>query len=100
MKMWKNKNFVLLLVSLMIVVEKSQCHLTELILEDDNNNNNNAAAASGNHLPMPALTFDENTCHVEFTVIKKAVGHCVKIGKVMKACISGSYIHPLHPDCM
>jgi hypothetical protein len=104
MKMWKDKNllkFALLLLSFVIFIEKTQSHLSELLLEEDNNNNNNAPSALGNnHLPMPTLTFDDNTCHVEFTVIKKAIGHCVKIGKVMKACISGSYIHPLHPDCM
>ncbi|KAJ8944303.1 hypothetical protein NQ318_021233 [Aromia moschata] len=39
-------------------------------------------------------------CHLEYQVIKKVVGTCIKLGKGTRACVSGNYLHPLHPECL
>lgn len=80
-----------------IYVGESESHLTEILLEEDE-----MSDVVGIHSaePSPPVVVAENTCHVEFTVVRRAVGHCVKLGKVMRACISGTYIHPFHQECL
>lgn len=39
-------------------------------------------------------------CHVEYQVMKKTIGHCIKLGRSTKACVAGNYLHPFHPECM
>lgn len=99
------KSLVRLLSLLMVIYSIQLCesHIAELLFEEEDSPA--AVAENLNHFPsahaapLPPTT-EDNTCHVEFTVLKRAVGHCVKIGRAMRACISGTYIHPFHPDCM
>lgn len=51
--------------------------------------------------------FDENGgnfigCSVEFQVMKKIPGRCVRLGGKNggRGCVSGNHIIPFHPDCM
>lgn len=81
-------------------IQLSEGHIAELLFEEDDAPA--VIAANLNHFPpthaaLPPMN-EENTCHVEFTVLKR--GHCVRIGKATRACVSGTYIHPFHPDCM
>lgn len=52
--------------------------------EDDDINNGN-----GNDIP----------CHMEYQVVKRVVGHCMKLGRSAKGCVAGNYLHPFHPAC-
>lgn len=101
-----DKSFMKLLALLMVIygIQQSESHIAELLFEEEDSPA--VVVANLNHfppehaaLPLPPM-LEDNTCHVEFTVLKRAIGHCVKIGKATKACISGTYIHPFHPDCM
>ncbi|KAG5894447.1 hypothetical protein JTB14_014894 [Gonioctena quinquepunctata] len=40
------------------------------------------------------------TCHLEYQVVKRVVGTCIKLGRTTRGCVAGNYLHPLHPDCM
>jgi hypothetical protein len=100
----RDKSFVKLLTLLMVIYSIRLCesHIAEILFEEEESPT--VAATNFNHFPpahaaLPP-TAQDNTCHVEFTVLKRAVGQCVKIGKATRACVSGSYIHPFHPDCM
>lgn len=99
-----NKSFVRLLTLLMVIygVQIAESHIAELLFEEEDSPA--VVAANLNHLPMAhaALTppMTEDSCHVEFTVMKRAVGRCIQLGKAARACVSGTYIHPFHPDCM
>ncbi|KAK5643950.1 hypothetical protein RI129_007795 [Pyrocoelia pectoralis] len=33
-------------------------------------------------------------------IIKKITGHCIKLGRSTRGCVSGNYLHAFHPDCM
>lgn len=89
-------------------VELSESHISELLFEEEDSPA--AVASNVNHfIPLSnshsttSTTADDNVglCHMEFQVLKRAVGHCVKIGKTARGCVSLSgYIHPFHPDCM
>lgn len=102
-----DKSFVKLLAFLMVIYSIQLCesHIAELFFEEEDSPAA-AAATNLNHLPLshavnsPNNVVEENTCHVEFTVLKRAVGHCIKLGKATRACVSGSYFHPGHPDCI
>lgn len=98
--------FVKLLAVLMVIYSSTklcECHIAELFFEEEDSP---VIVAPSLNLPLahvanlPTNVMEDNTCHVEFTVLKKAVGHCVKLGKATRACVSGTYIHPFHPDCM
>ncbi|XP_060532017.1 uncharacterized protein LOC132705447 [Cylas formicarius] len=39
-------------------------------------------------------------CHMEYQVMKRVVGTCIKLGKTAMGCVAGNYLHPLHPECM
>lgn len=78
----------------------TECHLAEILFESEEE------PMMGNHFPPniprvnPVLEESNgNTCHIEFQVMKRAVGHCMKLGKTGKGCVSGTYIHPFHPEC-
>ncbi|KAG5683315.1 hypothetical protein PVAND_012601 [Polypedilum vanderplanki] len=72
------------------------------IYEDNNGEEELQMPLTEESVPMSRkqTVHDNGVCHVEFTVLKKSLGHCVKIGKTMRACISGTYFHPYHPDCI
>jgi hypothetical protein len=98
-----DKSLVKFLTLLVVIYSFQLCesHLAELLFEEEDSPS--AAAANINHLPQKHAVIEDNNetpCHVEFMVMKRAVGHCVKLGKRTTACVSGSYIHPFHQDCM
>lgn len=106
--MQADKIFVKLLALLVLIygVHQSEGHITEFLFEEEDSP---AAVASNLNQILPSATahaavlppmVEDNMCHVEFTVLKRAVGRCIKLGKATKACVSGTYIHPFHPDCM
>lgn len=81
----------LILVALTMVYS----HPREIIVEDDT-----PAVKS-----IAMENFDEENkedmpCHVEYQVMKKTVGHCIKLGRSTRACVAGNYLHPFHPECM
>jgi hypothetical protein len=98
-----DKSFVKLLAILLVIygAQVSGSHIAELLFEEEDAP---SAVVAGQHMStahaaiLPPI--EDNSCHVEFTVLKRAAGRCVKLGKAMRACVSGTYIHPFHPDCM
>lgn len=46
-----------------------------------------------------AIGNSQITCTVEFQVMKKYPGHCVRLGKNGRGCVAGNHIVPFHPDC-
>ncbi|KAF5296250.1 hypothetical protein FQA39_LY12587 [Lamprigera yunnana] len=42
---------------------------------------------------------DDAPCQIEYQVVKKTMGHCVKLGRNVRGCVSGNYLHPFHPEC-
>lgn len=91
-----DNSFVKLLAFLMVIYSVQLCesHIAEVFFEEEDS----PAVAASNHLPLARV--DENICHLEFTVMKRATGHCMKLGKSTVACVSGTYVHPFHPDCV
>lgn len=76
------------------------------ILRDsgDNNNfaaraNSNGAAAVTNNLQNVPLG-TEQLCTIEIPIIKKYIGHCIRLGKKGKGCVAGEHIIPYHLDCL
>lgn len=39
-------------------------------------------------------------CHVEYQVMKRVRGHCIKLGTSSRGCVAGNYLQPFHPECM
>lgn len=101
-----DKSFVKMLTLLMVIygIQQGESHIAELLFEEEEAPV--AVATNLNHLTsahavvLPQVADDLAACHVEFTVVKRAAGRCIAIGKALKACVSGTYIHPFHPDCM
>lgn len=99
-----DKSFVKLLTLLMVIYGIQQCksHIAGFLLDEEDA----PAAVATNRLTsthgavLSPVAEDIAACHVEFTVVKQAAGRCLQIGKFVKACVSGTYIHPFHPDCM
>lgn len=104
-----DKSFVKLLAFLMVIygIQLCESHIAELFFEEEDSDSRPTVVATNlNHLPLthavnsPNNVVEENTCQVEFTVLKRAIGHCMKLGKATRACVSGTFIHPFHPDCI
>jgi hypothetical protein len=86
--------FILLL--LILATTACYAHLTEIIFDD----NNDGPSRLHNNNNVELDPFDTQTCQIEFQVMKKYVGHCAQIGKNMRGCVAGSFIHPYHPVCV
>lgn len=73
-------------------------HVAELILDEDLP----PAVHGSNDVPTPSSypsPSDDKFCHVEYQVMKRVIGKCVKLGRSLKGCAAGNYIQPLHPEC-
>jgi hypothetical protein len=100
-----DKTFVLTTILMLIygitmsMLTTSAATAVEEILEQ--NEIPDAEENSNQHFTSPMMSLNgNNVCHVEFTVIKRAAGHCIKIGKNMRGCMSGTYFHPYHFECI
>jgi hypothetical protein len=93
---------------LCFIVIPSKCHIAEILFDEEDLSPGNNAANNANHMPSSFMrnggSSEEgsgNICHIEFQVLKRATGHCMKLGKgSAKGCVSGTYIHPFHPECL
>lgn len=73
-------------------------HVAEVILDDELPPS--PVHTTSNEIPTPAGGgSDEKFCHVEYQVMKRVIGKCVKLGRSLKGCAAGNYIHPMHPEC-
>lgn len=75
-------------------------HVAEVILDDELP----PAVHASNEIPTPpafpsGTATEEKFCHVEYQVMKRVIGKCVKLGRSLKGCAAGNYIHPMHPEC-
>ncbi|XP_056648344.1 uncharacterized protein LOC130452877 [Diorhabda sublineata] len=43
---------------------------------------------------------ESSPCHMEYQVMKKVVGTCVRLGRTARGCVAGNYLHPFHPECI
>ncbi|XP_012344013.1 uncharacterized protein LOC105735914 [Apis florea] len=50
---------------------------------------------------MQDNSYDNNDrpCQIEYQIIKKRAGKCVKLSRGVTGCVSGDYMNPFHPDC-
>lgn len=90
-----------LVFSLCYLIVISECHIAEILFEDEDDTNMNHFPP--NFPPRTNVNSEENngnTCHIEFQVTKRAIGHCMKLGKTGKGCVSGTYIYPYHSECL
>ncbi|KAJ6647591.1 hypothetical protein Bhyg_02814 [Pseudolycoriella hygida] len=106
-KMTTNKlpNFPLVIAFVLLLpMQITNAHIMEIILEEDSPAVP-AILSNANNLEG----FDENGgngigtsgCSVEFQVMKKFPGRCVRLGKNGgHGCVSGNHIIPFHPDCL
>ncbi|CAG9855687.1 unnamed protein product [Phyllotreta striolata] len=39
-------------------------------------------------------------CEVEYQVMKKEIGTCMRLGRTTRGCVAGHYLDLLHPECM
>lgn len=39
-------------------------------------------------------------CHMEYQVVKRVVGHCIRMGRSARGCVAGNYLSPFHPECV
>lgn len=74
----------------------SSGHVTELVLDDDIPH----PVVIDSTYVVPNSPETERLCHVEYQIMKRSIGKCVKLGRNLKGCASGNYIQPLHPECM
>lgn len=88
---------LVIVVTILLPLQMTKAHIMEIILEDDTPPAAAAAIANSN----TADGFDESGgCSVEFQVMKKIPGRCVRLGGRGRGCVSGSHIIPFHPDCL
>lgn len=96
---------VMFLLPLPLLMAKA--HIMEIILEEDSPPAAAHSAITGSTGNIEG--FDESGgngigssgCSVEFQVMKKFPGRCVRLGKSGgRGCVSGNHIIPFHPDCL
>lgn len=85
------------LLVVLISLAMTDAFTREILVDDDNPN-----AKTVNEGPISnQIPGEENTaCHMEYQVMKRVVGQCVKLGRSAKGCVAGNYLHPYHPECM
>lgn len=80
---------------LIICAVIGHCRIPEILFEDETTSSHSNAI--NNNIVDEV---EGGICHVEFQVMKRAVGKCMKIGRTVRGCVSGNYVHPFHPECM
>lgn len=93
--MYFNNHILLGTISLCLLAVLTNGHVTELLLDDEIPPRIIASSSSSGEEHSDDIV---GTCHVEYTVMKR--GRCVKLGRNTRGCMSGSYIHPFHPECL
>lgn len=59
----------------------------------------NTGNIGGSVVAATNIAAGQIACTVEFQVMKKYPGHCVRLGKSGRGCVAGNHIVPFHPDC-
>lgn len=92
---------LLCLISLLyLLINISSGHVTEVVLEDELPPHPPSSTIIDSTYVVPNIPETERLCHVEYQVMKRSIGKCVKLGRNLKGCASGNYLQPLHPECM
>ena len=94
--------FVTLVSAFGCLVDLSESRIAEIFFDDEVDTPEVETLSHIGEQSPQHVVFSEtaNTCHMEFQVMKRVTGHCVKIGKTTRGCVSGTYIHPFHHDCL
>lgn len=96
---------LIFVIVVMCMLPLTKTHIMEIILEEDSP----PVAAIASSSTGTVEGFDENGvnglsgCSVEFQVMKKLPGRCVRLGGRNgggRGCVSGNHIIPFHPDCL
>lgn len=93
---------LVIVVTILLPLQMTKAHIMEIILDEDSPPVAAMASSVGNVVDG----FDESGgngmpgCSVEFQVMKKIPGRCVRLGGRSRGCVSGSHIIPFHPDCL
>lgn len=69
----------------------------------NNGNGGATTAAAVNNINLQNAPFGmmpQQLCTIEIPVVKKYTGHCVRLGKRGKGCVTGDHIIPYHLDCL
>lgn len=74
-------------------------HPREILVDDESPSVKTNSIQNFVNEDLPS-TDDGGPCHVEYQVMKRVVGHCMKLGRSARGCVAGNYLHPFHPECM
>lgn len=92
------------MVMFLLALQMTTAHIMEIILEEDSPPAAGIASVSnveGLDENNGGNAFGTSGCNVEFQVMKKFPGRCVRLGKNGgRGCVSGNHIIPFHPDCL
>ncbi|XP_074039331.1 uncharacterized protein [Leptinotarsa decemlineata] len=94
------KNYSFLFAAVLVTVfANSMTQQREILIDDEGPllKVDQEEYEGGNSIEEPA---GHATCHLEYQVMKRVVGTCIKLGRTSQGCVAGNYLHPLHPDCM
>lgn len=89
--------FLVVLVSFAM----AEAFTREILVDDDNPSAKNLATFQDEGPASNQIPGEQDiACHMEYQVMKRVVGRCVKLGRSAKGCVAGNYVHPYHPECM
>lgn len=83
---------IILFITVVIYVQSR-----EILIDEDNTNIKTPTMR--NFATEDDVNDNEVPCHMEYQVVKRVVGHCMKLGRSAKGCVAGNYLHPFHPEC-
>ncbi|XP_017783963.1 PREDICTED: uncharacterized protein LOC108567796 isoform X1 [Nicrophorus vespilloides] len=94
--MCRSSSFIVLMFLLVVVVAAVMGR--EILIDDDSPVvvKTNAVTEAGE----TDETVGSSVCHMEYQVVKRVVGRCIKLGRAARGCVAGNYLHPFHPECM
>ncbi|KYB28121.1 hypothetical protein TcasGA2_TC032886 [Tribolium castaneum] len=82
---------ILRITALFFIVTRSMGQSREILLDDDR-----PAVKAENEEQF----LQEVPCNMDYQVVKRVVGTCIKLGRSARGCVAGNYLQPLHPECM
>ncbi|XP_017783973.1 PREDICTED: uncharacterized protein LOC108567796 isoform X2 [Nicrophorus vespilloides] len=93
--MCRSSSFIVLMFLLVVVVAAVMGR--EILIDDDSPVVVKTNAVTAGETDE---TVGSSVCHMEYQVVKRVVGRCIKLGRAARGCVAGNYLHPFHPECM
>ncbi|KAJ3630490.1 hypothetical protein MTP99_011684 [Tenebrio molitor] len=80
---------------LFLLVSRIMGHPRELLVDEEE-----PAKVASSPVDDEEDPREEAPCHMEYQVMKRVIGTCIKLGRNARGCVAGNYLRPLHPECM